>query len=62
MLSDEQKQTYIGGGGVYCPYCHSHNITALIFDGEGMCQPVRCEDCGKEWNDIYQLVDIEEIE
>jgi transposase-like protein len=60
MLSDAQKQDYILGGGHHCPYCASHNITALIFEGEDSGQPVRCEDCGKEWTDIYKLVDIKE--
>jgi formate dehydrogenase maturation protein FdhE len=59
-LTVEQKQDYIVSGGNHCPYCASHNITALIFDGEDGGQPVRCEDCGKEWTDIYKLVDIEE--
>jgi len=61
-LSKEQKEDYILTGGNQCLYCGSHNITALIFDGEGSRQPVRCEDCHREWNDIYKLVDVEEIE
>ena len=62
MLSEVAKQDYLLGGGHYCPYCGSHNITALIFEGEDEGQPVRCESCQKEWTDIYKLVDVQEIE
>jgi len=62
MLSDGVKEDYLLGGGNHCPYCASHDITALIFNGEDGGQPVRCESCQKEWTDIYKLVDIQEIE
>ena len=62
MLSKEQKKDYIVKGGLHCPFCGSSEITAGVFEGEATGQRVECENCHKEWWDIYKLVDIEEIE
>jgi DNA-directed RNA polymerase subunit M/transcription elongation factor TFIIS len=64
--ANQKKEKYLKEGGTHCPYCGSENISAGYsphdhFDEEGMWQFVTCQDCGKEWKDIYQLVDIEEV-
>jgi transcription elongation factor Elf1 len=61
-LNKEQKEDYILKGGVRCLFCNSSNITAGTFDGESEGQKVSCEDCHKQWWDVYKLVDVEEIE
>ena len=61
-LSKEQKKDYILKGGVRCPFCNSSNITAGVFHGQAVGQKVECEDCHREWWDVYKLVDVEEIE
>ena len=62
MLTEQQKRDYVAKKGYYCPYCGSENISAGPFDGEGCFQPVECADCGRTWQDIYELIDIEETE
>jgi transcription elongation factor Elf1 len=62
MLTKEQKNNYLKTGGVHCPYCGSERLDVDPFDGEGSYQPVTCGVCDKEWRDIYQLVDIEEVD
>ena len=47
----------------HCPFCDSDQIEGgfLEMDGSSAWQPVVCNDCGKGWNDIYNLVGYEEI-
>ena len=61
-LSKEQKEDYIRKGGVRCIYCGSSDITAGVFEGEAAGQKVECRNCQKEWMDVYELVDVQEIE
>jgi len=60
MLTAKQRKDYVRGGAYRCPYCSSTDITADHFEGEGSYQPVECKSCGRRWNDIYKLVDIED--
>ena len=60
MLTTAQKEKYINYSGVRCPYCWSYKISSGHFDGESSSQPVECFACGKEWHDIFRLVDVEE--
>ena len=60
-LTQEQIQDYPKYAGVHCPYCGESDIESGSFDGEGFFQRVACHKCGREWRDIYSLVDIEEI-
>jgi len=38
-----------------CPNCHSNDISGSYFErsGEEAWQPIVCNDCGHEWNEIY---------
>ena len=57
-----RKKKYIKSGGVRCPYCGSDNISGghMEVDCTGAWQDVHCDDCGKDWQDIYKMVDMEE--
>jgi len=61
-LTDEQKRKYLNGGYGKCPFCGSDAIEGgfIEVDGDSCWQPVTCTDCGKRWNDIYRLADVEE--
>lgn len=65
------KQRYLENGRE-CPFCGGTDLAAVSdrYYGEGdfVSKPPRistamsCENCGKDWFDIYQLVDIEVAE
>jgi transposase-like protein len=66
VLSKEAKKKYIKAS-CHCPYCGSENIEArgdkdVDSDGIELRQVINCLDCEKEWQDVYKLVGIEEIE
>lgn len=61
MLTQAQKQKYLTEGGIHCPYCDSENISTTYVDPETVQRFTKCSDCGKEWAEIYKLIDIEEI-
>ena len=63
-LTAWQKKHYIENTSSQCPYCHSDNITgsAVEVDADSAWQEVSCTDCERSWQDIYKLVDVEEIE
>ena len=48
----------------FCPFCEHPVIEATRFDCEGRVawQWVRCDKCGAEWHDIFELVAIEKVE
>lgn len=60
-LTKEQIKTYIESGGVMCPVCKSHDISAGSTEiGIGMAwQEVVCEGCGIRWRDLYTLTGVE---
>jgi len=64
MLTKEQKEEYIKSGYAKCPFCKSDQIEggAIDVDGPEAWQKVTCIDCEKVWNDVYKLVDVEEID
>lgn len=63
-FTKKQKKEYIAEFGNVCPYCHSRNIapiSGLAEDDDGaQKQDLECHDCGKLWEEIYDLVDIME--
>jgi C4-type Zn-finger protein len=75
MLSEKEIREHIANGAQKCPYCGSGNfstkraIQTIPKVGQGVSQiphlttfiklPQQCH-CGNTWNDIYQLVDLEE--
>lgn len=60
-LSKQKIKTYISNNNV-CPYCGEENLSGDFFNTEDgiATQTVVCADCGKEWTDIYKLVNIQE--
>ena len=48
---------YVHNDACVCPFCGSDDIEAGPME-EAACQPVRCNACGEEWEDIYQLVGV----
>ena len=63
-MTPEQKQYYLEHYGVRCPFCHDEEISGGQWESDaGTCwQNVHCHQCGQEWTDIYNLVDVEEIQ
>lgn len=60
-MTPEQKKQYLVSPN-HCPFCNSDNISAYYFEADGSYQKIECYTCGKKWNDIYTLTDVEEIE
>jgi len=59
MLSDEE---YVAKGGGKCPNCGSNEVQAIgpvQADYTNCWGAVRCDDCGKEWRDVYTLIGYE---
>lgn len=56
------KDQYLAEGGVFCPYCHSQEISGSFVEinGPRAWQTMHCIICGKHWTDIYMLSDVEE--
>jgi len=47
-----------------CPFCHGTNSEATgesNTDADWHSEEIQCNDCGKEWNDIYTLAQFQEI-
>ena len=63
-LTEEQREYYLHHRGNLCPCCHSSNITSghLDADGDYAWSRVVCLSCGADWRDVYQLIDIEDID
>jgi formate dehydrogenase maturation protein FdhE len=62
MIDRIKKLSYIHRGGNHCPYCGSENIESgvITFETE-VSAPVGCNDCAKEWIDIYKICDVQEV-
>ena len=63
MLTDKEKADYLDDSQ-FCPYCGSSCIDGgfVQVDGKSAYQTIVCHQCSKEWNDIYILTIIEEME
>lgn len=48
----------------HCPFCGSDDITADQFEAEDRSawRTVECNDCGKEWREVFVLELIEDNE
>ncbi len=57
------KKEYLESNGEICPYCGSWRQVSgqMDYDDDGAWIDRWCEDCNKEWRDIYTLLDIEPI-
>lgn len=63
-LTEEQKQTYIQGGAIVCPFCGSEDIGGRAVEVEAgtATQGVSCHACRKYWTDIYKIVDVSHMD
>ena len=63
-LTDEQVKKYVREGGVKCPYCKSPDITggSVAVDANRAWREVDCQQCGRNWTDLYRLIDVVEVE
>lgn len=54
------KQTYIKRKGLSCPFCGSSSIQGDFIEvEEGKAfQRMGCTECEKQWQDVYELIDI----
>ena len=63
-LTAAQVLRYLQSPG-QCPYCRSTEITDLDtqepFPGSELRAQMRCESCGKIWNNVYTLSNIQEV-
>lgn len=53
---------YIDSNGSYRPFCDQQDIEAtdsVNVDGGLGLQNIKCNTCGKTWNDIYKLIGYE---
>jgi hypothetical protein len=62
-LTRMMKKKYVVGAGNNCPFYGSEELSGSRFhsDGTSAWRNITCSDCGKEWRDVYTLVDVEEI-
>lgn len=62
-LTPEQKAAYLADDSA-CPFCSSTNFVGeqLERTGNEVHQSITCDDCGRNWLDIYKLSDVEEGE
>jgi transcription elongation factor Elf1 len=63
-MTAEQRQRYLDSKGIRCPHCGSTNLTGHNLEQFDDCavQPISCDDCGADWQDIYTLTDVEDID
>jgi len=47
-----------------CPYCDSPEITGgrSNYSGDTMWRTISCNNCSKRWDEVYDLVNVEEID
>lgn len=58
MTKPMTNKEYVQADGAVCPFCRSDEITTagtLEADGAGGTQNIRCENCGRQWWDVYDL-------
>ncbi|VBB44987.1 conserved hypothetical protein [uncultured Desulfatiglans sp.] len=54
------KQSYLKGKGLSCPYCGSLSIQGgfVEIDSGKAYQRMLCTECKQSWQDIYELMDV----
>ena len=62
-MTKTQQEQYLRDGGVKCPYCESMDIVVYAAgeSEEGIkTEPVRCDNCQREWVDVYRLSSVKD--
>jgi transposase-like protein len=64
MKSKFNRKGYLKSGGNICPHCGSFAISAGHISSEGReaTQEVACQECKKNWVDVFVLTDVLEEE
>ncbi len=71
QLTEQDKSEYLKSGGDHCPFCETPdqkiggvNLSGghVNIEGKYAHQDVRCENCGSEWTDVFERVEIQETE
>ena len=64
LSNPKDVEKYIENRGASCLYCGSHSLTGGPFTAEGgeAWQVIFCEECGSEWQDVYTLVQVVDME
>ena len=61
-LTQDAVERYVRTAA-HCPFCKSERIQAGAAEREDSCtemtQDVECLDCGREWREVYRVVDLE---
>ena len=54
------KKAHIKGKGLSCPFCGTSSIQGSFIEIETgkTFQRMRCTECEAEWQDVYELIDI----
>ena len=54
------KQAYIKNKGTLCPFCGTESVQGGFVEIEAgkAFQDMNCTECGGDWQDVYQLVDV----
>lgn len=62
-LTPEQKAAYLAASS-RCPYCQSSDVEGDRHDyaGDEVAQNIHCNDCGREWVDVYRLAEVDDGE
>ena len=62
-LTPEQKAAYLKDS-CKCPHCQAGNFEGgeIQADGESHYQNISCNECGREWVEIYGLVEVDDGE
>lgn len=60
-LTKKQREEYIAHPN-YCPYCESEEVSSGNFESDDNYgwRDAHCEDCNKNWQDLYTLTGIAE--
>ena len=59
-LTEQQRKSYIEGGGNNCPVCNLRHldIVGRDYDGNNIFEYVHCTTCDSYWTDVYTLNDV----
>ena len=62
-LTKKQIRDYVKSGSC-CPRCSGDDIEGehIEVDGSSCWQPVHCNNCGLDWQDVYRLESIDNVE
>jgi hypothetical protein len=62
-LSEKEKALYVEKKGLACPHCGSERLSAGTKDADGeiITVDVSCDKCRADWQDVYTLTGIVEV-